>query len=484
MKVLALDLGGSGGKIFSGALRANKIKIKEVHRFENGPIRAAGRLYWDILGIYRNLLAGIAKAGRFQSLGVDSFCNDYGLLDESGVLYSQVTMYRDSRTRGMIEKIEKRIPPMDLYRATGCQRAPFNTLVHLAAHISGADSFQLKNASTLLFVPELLDYFLSGERAAEFTISSVSQCYNRGQGDWDDHILQPLGIPRRIFPRVIPPATVIGKAQKSVLSETGAGAFDVVAVCHHDTASAVMAVPSREKHFAYISSGTWSLMGTETCDMITTPQAFSYNFANEGGFAGTNRFLRNIMGLWILQECKRAFDAEGLGLSYAQLDVLAREAAPFRSLINPVDPIFFSPDNMIGKIRRKCEETGQPLPESPGEITRCIKESLALAYRSTLEKIEEVAGFTIPHVHILGGGAQSVLLNEFAASAMDRPVYAGPFEAAAIGNIAAQLIAAGELSDLFEARSLIRDSFPIEEYLPQDVAAWEDAYARFTALAG
>lgn len=484
MKALALDLGGSGGKIFSGVLRANKIKIKEVHRFENGPVRAAGRLYWDILGIYRHLLSGIAKAGRFQSLGVDAFCNDYGLLDSGGALYSQVVMYRDSRTQGMIEKIEKRIPSMDLYRATGCQRAPFNTLVHLAAHVSGADAFQLKNASTLLFVPDLLDYFLSGETAAEFTVSSVSQCYNRGQGDWDERILQPLGIPLKIFPKVVPPATVTGRAQKSVLSETGAGAFNVVAVCHHDTASAVMAVPSREKHFAYISSGTWSLMGTETREMITTPQAFAWNFANEGGFAGTNRFLKNIMGLWILQECKREFDAKGLGLSYAQLDALAQEAAPFRSLIDPNDPVFFSPDNMIGKIRQKCGETGQPLPESPGEITRCIKESLALAYRGTLEKIEEVAGFKIPYVHILGGGAQSVLLNRFAASAMGRPVYAGPFEAAAIGNIAAQFIAAGELSNLDEARGIIRDSFPIEEYLPKDAAAWEDAYARFSALAG
>jgi rhamnulokinase len=484
MKALALDLGGSGGKIFSGRLGSKKIKIEEIHRFENGPVRAADHLYWDILGIYRQLLFGLAKAGKFTSLGVDAFCNDYGLLDAGGALYSQVFMYRDSRTRGMIEKIEKRIPPMDLYRSTGCQRASFNTLVQLAAHVSGADRFQLKNASSLLFVPELLDYFLSGETAAEFTISSVSQCYNRMQGDWDEHILKPLGIPLKIFPKVVPPATVIGKAQKSVLAETGAGAFNVVAVCHHDTASAVMAVPSREPHFAYISSGTWSLMGTETREMITTPEAYAYNFANEGGFAGTNRFLKNIMGLWILQECKRQFDAEGLGLTYAQLDALAQKAAPFRSLINPNDPVFFSPDNMAQKIRQQCEKTCQPLPESPGEITRCIKESLALAYRSTLEKIEEVAGFLIPHVHILGGGAQSALLNRFAASAMGRPVYAGPIEAAAIGNIAAQFIAAGGLSGLSEARSLVRDSFPIKEYLPQDAAAWEDAYARFSALTG
>jgi sugar (pentulose or hexulose) kinase len=482
MKALALDLGGSGGKIFAGTLGSKKIKIEEIHRFSNGPVHAAGGLYWDVLGIWRELLTGIARAKKFSSLGIDAFCNDYGLLDANGLLYSQVFMYRDERTHGMIEKIEKRIPPMKLYRATGCQRAPFNTLVQLAAHASGADAFQLKNASRLLFVPELLDYFLSGESIAEFTISSVSQCYNRSHENWDEHILQPLGIPLGVFQKVVPPATVIGKARGDILSQTGADAFRVTTVCHHDTASAVMAVPSREKHFAYISSGTWSLMGIETNEMITTPQAFSHNFANEGGFANTNRFLKNIMGLWILQECKRQFDAEGLGLSYAELDAQAQEATPFRSLVNPNDPVFFRPGNMVGKIQDKCRNSGQPAPESPGEINRCIKESLALAYRSTLEQIEETANVSIPHVNILGGGAQSVLLNRFAASAMNRPVYAGPFEAAAIGNLCAQFIAAGKLTGLDEARSVILESFEIQEFEPQDAAAWDEAYQKFRTL--
>jgi rhamnulokinase len=482
MKALALDLGGSGGKIFLGSLTSKKMTIKEVHRFGNRPIHAAGRLYWDILGIWSNLLSGIAGAGKFDSLGIDAFCNDYGLLDESGVLYSQIYMYRDDRTRGMIEQIEKQIPPMELYRKTGCQRAPFNTLVQLAAHVSGSDSFQIKNASRLLFVPELLDYFLTGESAAEFTVSSVSQAYNRAEGDWDREILKRLGIPAGIFPKVVSPSTVIGRAQKSILAETGADVFDVATVCHHDTASAVMATPSLEKHFAYISSGTWSLMGTETKEMITTPEAFSYNFANEGGFGGTNRFLKNIMGLWILQECSRQFGALGTHLSYAELDTLAQEAASFRSLIDPNDPVFFAPGNMIGKIQQKCAENGQPKPETPGEITRCIKESLALAYRSTLEKIEAQTGYLLPRVHILGGGAQSALLNRFAASAMGRPVYAGPFEAAAAGNLAAQFIAGGELSGLDEARTVIRDSFEIKEYLPENTALWDDAYGRFTRI--
>ncbi len=482
MKALALDLGGSGGKIFVGNLSGRKITLKEVHRFANQPIDAAGRLYWDIMGIYMNLLEGIRKAGRFSSIGIDAFCNDYGLLDGSGALFSQIYMYRDPRTEGVIERIETIIPPHTLYQKTGCQRARFNTLVQLAAQAGGPDGFLLDNASTLLFVPELLDYFLSGEICAEFTISSVSQAYDRKQGNWDEHILQPLGIPVKIFPNVVPPATVIGKARKSILRSTGVGDFKVCTVCHHDTASAVMAVPSAQKHFAYISSGTWSLMGTETDEMITTSEAFDYNFANEGGFGGKNRFLKNIMGLWLLQECKRQFDSKGLNFDYAELDSLAGQSAPFRSLINPIDPVFFEPGEMVEKIRRQCLKTNQPAPETPGEINRCIKESLALAYRNTLEHIEHTAGYAIPHVHIIGGGAQSSLLNRFAASAMGRPVYAGPFEAAAIGNLCAQYIAAGELGDLAEARQIIRNSFEIKEFLPEDAAAWDDAYNRFLSI--
>lgn len=482
MKALALDLGGSGGKIFIGSLTNCKITLKEVHRFSNQPIDAAGRLYWDIMGIYTNLLEGIRKAGKFATLGIDSFCNDYGLLDESGALYSQVYMYRDPRTEGMIEKIEAIIPSYTLYKKTGCQRARFNTLVQLAAQVGGPDSFLLNNASTLLFVPELLDYFLSGEKCAEFTIASVSQAYNRIHGIWDEQILQPLGIPVKTFPHVIPPATVIGQAQKSILRNTGSGNFKICTVCHHDTASAVMAVPSAEKHFAYISSGTWSLMGTEMDEMITSSEAYDYNFANEGGFGGKNRFLKNIMGLWLLQECKRQFDSQGQNLDYAELDLLAGQSAPFRSLINPNDPVFFEPGDMVEKIRRQCMTTNQPLPETPGEITRCIKESLALAYRNTLEHIESATGNAISHVHIIGGGAQSTLLNRFAASAMGKPVFAGPFEAAAIGNLCAQFVAAGDLGGLSDVREIIRNSFAIQEFLPENAAEWDDAYGRFIRI--
>lgn len=482
MKALALDLGGSGGKIFLGSLNGHKLNLQEIHRFANQPVSAAGHLYWDIMGIYLHLLEGIRKAGDFGSIGVDAFCNDYGLLDEAGSLYSQVYMYRDPRTEGVPELIDHFIPPADLYRRTGCQRARFNTLVQLFRQISGPDAFLLRNASNLLFVPELLDYFLCGEIFAEYTIASVSQAFNRESGQWDGDILKALNIPQRIFPKVADPATQIGRAAKDVLAQTGSKGFTVTAVCHHDTASAVMAVPSTEEHFAYISSGTWSLMGTETAAPITTDSAFAYNFANEGGFGHTNRFLKNIMGLWLLQECVREFETAGVHLSYEELDAQSQQCKPFRSIINPDSPEYFQPGGMVQKIRSQCAQTGQPEPQTPAEINRCIKESLALAYRKTLEHIMQETGFTIPYVHVIGGGAQSMLLNQYAASAMGRPVYAGPVEAAAIGNICAQLISAGELGSLTDVRQIVRDSFPIREYLPQNTADWDEAYGRFVRL--
>ncbi len=484
MKALAMDLGGSGGKIFLGDFDGKRISMHEVHRFHNEPIEAAGHLYWEIMGIYANLLEGIRKAAPqgFDSLGVDAFCNDYGLLDAGGSLVSQVFMYRDFRTEGVPELIDKSIPPRILYQRTGCQRARFNTLVQLVAQMNGADRFLLENARTMLFVPDLLNYFLCGEKAAEYTIASVSQAYDRHNNLWDAGILRAFGIPLDIFPRVVPTAHRLGTSLIQIQEKTGADPFSVCTVGHHDTASAVAAVPSLEKHFAYISSGTWSLMGTETDKMITTDEAYAYNFANEGGVGMKNRFLKNIMGLWLIQECKRQYDAQGMTLSYAELDAEAEKAEPFRTLINPDDALFFEPGDMVGKIQQKCRQWSQPVPETPGQMNRCIKESLALAYRRTLEKIEAAAGFSIPCVHIIGGGAQSALLNRFAASAMNRPVLAGPVEAAAAGNLCAQFMAAGELGGLSDARRVVRDSFEILEFLPENTAAWDEAYGRFLQI--
>ncbi len=484
MKALAMDVGASGGKMYLGSFDGKRISMKEVHRFHNAPIEAAGHYYWDIMGIHANMLEGIHKAAEegFDSVGVDAFCNDYGLLDKDGRLFNQVYMYRDRRTEGVPEKMDRKIDPRELYARTGCQRARFNTLVHLAAQMEDSDRFLLENAETLLFVPDLLDYMLCGEKAVEFTVSSVSQAYNQPKQAWDEDILRRFNIPTKIFPKVLTPGRKLGPALKWVTDKTEAKPFTVCKVCHHDTASAVMAVPSINKHFAYISSGTWSLMGTETDGLILTDEAYKANFANEGGFAYKNRFLKNVMGLWLLQECKRQFDAAGLSASFAELDTLAEKETPFRSLINPDDGLFFEPGEMTEKIQRRCREHGEPVPETPGQINRCIKESLALAYRRTLENIERLAGYTVPAVHILGGGGQSILLNRFAASAMGRRVLAGPVEAAAAGNLCAQFIAAGEMADLAQARAAVLESFPITEYLPENPAAWEDAYGRFLKI--
>ena len=481
MKALAMDLGGSGGKVFLGNLHAGKLTVSEVHRFQNEPIEAAGHLYWDILQIYGNLLSGIRAAATegFASVGVDAFCNDFGLLDADGRLINQIYMYRDARTTGVPERMDSVIDPMALYRATGCQRARFNTLVQLVAQQNGADGFLLEQASHLLFVPDLLNYFLCGKKAAEFTIASVSQAFDRTTGAWDAALLKKLGIREDLFPGVIAPAVPLGGATRGICGATGADPFTVTSVCHHDTASAVMAVPAKEEPFVYISSGTWSLMGTETREMIVTEEAYRLNFANEGGFGGTNRLLKNIMGLWMVQECKRQLERSGIPRTYAALDLEAESAPAFRSLIDPNDTRFFEPGDMIGRIRQQCAENDEPVPETPGEIIRCVLESLAMTYRLTLGQIERLARIHVPSVHVVGGGAKSALLNRFAASAMERTVFAGPVEAAAAGNLAAQYIAAGAVDGLWEARRIISNSCIILEYLPEHPREWDIAYQRY-----
>jgi rhamnulokinase len=484
MKTLAMDIGGSGGKLLLGEYDGRRISLKEIHRFNNGPVRLGDGLYWDILMLKSQMMEGIRKAAGegFQSMGIESFCNDYSLLDVEGNLFSQVRMYRDKRTEGIPEKMDALMDPMELYRRTGNQRARFNTLVQMAAQKLGPQAKLFDMAERFLYVPDLLNHELCGSMSTEYTIASVSQAFDQNRREWDDEIISLFGLPRRIFPEVLPPATLLGQARRSILDATGAEPFNVVTVCEHDTASAVLAVPSLQKDFAYISSGTWSLMGTETGAIITAESAFRFNFANEGGFGYRNRFLKNIMGLWLIQEIKRELDAGGIQTSYEQMDAEAEHVPPLRSLIDPDDEIFYPAGDMAGRVRDYCARTGQPVPASPGELNRCVKESLALAYRRTLEKIEAETGKTIPCVHIIGGGAQSTLLNRFAASAMDRTVLAGPFEATALGNTTAQLAAAGEIKDIGEARQVIADSFKLQEFVPQDRQAWEDAYGRFLSL--
>jgi sugar (pentulose or hexulose) kinase len=481
MKALALDLGGSGGKIFLGAFDCGKIHLKEIHRFINEPIQADGHLTWDIHAIYSSLVDGLQKSAKegFSSFGVDSFSNDYGLLDNAGKLITNIYMYRDKRTIGILDEIDRSFDPNDLYRITGCQRARFNTLPQIVAQMNGYDRVAVESASILLFVPDLLNLFLCGEKSTEFTIASVSQLYNRLQNRWDDRIIGSFHIPKRILPEVNPPSVILASSKSDILHKTGCRKFSVCTVGQHDTSSAVAAVPTTDKNFVFISSGTWCLMGTETKEMITTNIAFHYNFANEGGVGGKNRFLKNIMGLWLIQECQRSFREMGESITYEKMDHAATLITPFRSIINPDDPVFFETGGMIEKIQEKCRQTQQPIPETPGEINRCIKESLALVYRRTLGQIEEITGRSYPQIHIIGGGAKSGLLNQLAASSMARSVLAGPIEAAAIGNLCAQFIAGGEVRDWAEARMIVQNSFPLKEYLPSQDPGWDEAYDRF-----
>ncbi|MHB8087826.1 MAG: rhamnulokinase [Anaerolineaceae bacterium] len=484
MKALALDLGASGGKIFSGGFDGKRLEIKEIHRFSNTPINVDGHLYWGFHTIFENLQVGMrmAAAEKFTSFAVDSYCNDYGLLDDAGHLLSPVHTYRDCRTEGVLEIMDGVFSPVDLYHRTGNQRARFNTLVQLAAQRRSNESALLDQAKRLLFVPDLINFLLCGNAAAEFTIASVSQLFNRQSADWDEDILRAFNLPRTLFPQVVETGIHLGTVKAEILAELGVTSFDIMTVGHHDTASAVAAIPAADEKFAYISSGTWSLMGVETDQMNTSDEAFNLNLANEGGVGGKNRLIKNIMGLWLLQECQRQFCENGLNLSIEDLDAMAQKETPFRSLIDPNDEIFFDPGGMIGKIQNWCQQTHQPVPENPGQITRCIKESLALCYRETLEMLEKVTQQKIASVHIIGGGAKSDLLNQFAASTMHIPVYAGPYEATAIGNLCTQFMARGELSNLAEIRSVVRSSFAVREYTPLDKSAWDDAYEKFINL--
>jgi rhamnulokinase len=484
MKSLALDLGASGGKFISGSFDGKKIRLKEIHRFNNEPEERDGHLFWNVPVIFSNLVEGLRRFSqdKIASFAVDSFCNDYGLLDAKGELISQVYMYRDRRTDGVQEWMNRIIPPEELFKRTGCQRARFNTLVQLAAQIKTSDPDLLNQARCLLFIPELLLFFLCGEKLAEYTIASVSQLYNRLEKRWDPKIIHSFGIPEEIFPNIIPSATKLGNAKADILKQTGMDPFTIYTVGHHDTASAVVAVPSLENHFAYISSGTWSLMGTETDDMITTAPAFQSNYANEGGVGGRNRFSKNVMGLWLIQEFQRDLKSLGISRTFEEMDAEAEKALPFRTIINPDEPIFFEPGNLIGKIQSNCRLWNQPKPETVGEITRCIKESLALAYRSNLTKLEEITGFNYPCVHIIGGGARSALLNRFTSYAIKRPVLAGPYEASAIGNLCTQFLASGEIEGLKEARRLVKTSFPICEYFPEKNMDWDKAYERYLLI--
>lgn len=485
--VLAMDFGASSGRGIVGRFDGERIITEEIHRFENRPVTLAGRFSWDLPALYSEILASLGKAcldGGVSTVGIDTWGVDYGYIDKNGHLLANPTHYRDNRTENIREEFFKIIPWEELYGITGIQDMSFNTIYQLYSDRCN-DSHIMDAADKMLFMPNLLSYLLTGIKATEYTIASTGAILDAKKRAIAAELLERIGVPTSLFAPIVNPSTILGSLSKDVRDITGAGAdIRVVNTASHDTASAVIAVPAVSDDFVYISSGTWSLFGTETREPIINEDSLKYCFTNEGGAEGTIRFLKNIAGLWLSQESRRQWRREGTTYSFDELAAMAKAAQPHRFIINPDDVRFTPPGNMPRRIADYCEETGQGRPETPGQIIRCIFDSLALRYRWSVERIDEIRGTKASSINIVGGGTKETDLCQFAADACGIPVYAGPTEATALGNIASQLIAAGEISDLREARAVIRASTPIKEYQPDMAAksAWDEAYGRFCQL--
>jgi rhamnulokinase len=482
----AVDLGASSGRVMLGHVDPGNIELVEVNRFANLPVRVAGSLHWDVLAIYRGVLDGLRAGGReagaLASVGIDSWAIDYGLLDSTGALLGNPFHYRDNRTDGVASDVLARVPAEQLYEITGLQLLPFSTLFQLAA-AHGTPT--LEAARTLLLIPDLISYWLTGEIGAEATNASTTQLYDARTGDWSGAVLDAMGIPRSLLPTLRQPGDPAGQLTAGVLTDTGlTGPIPVTAIGSHDTASAVVAVPADGDRFAYISCGTGSLVGLELEAPVLTEAARSANFTNEAGVDGTVRFLRNVMGLWLLQESLRTWNDHGLPADLETLLHAAAMAAPFGALIDPDDPHFLAPGDMPARIATYCEQTGQLPPQSQAQTVRCIVDSLALAYRATIESAQQLSGRSVETVHLVGGGVRNELLCQLTADACALPVLAGPVEAAALGNVLVQARAHGAISGgLAELRGVVRTSSRLISYQPRgDTAAWGRAAARFAAL--
>jgi len=475
VRLLATDVGAESGRTVVGSFDGERLSLHEVHRFPNRPVEVAGTLHWDVLRLYSDMLDGIRAAGRVSSVGVDTWGVDFGLLDRSGRLLGNPVHYRDRRTEGMLEEAFSRVPREEIYTRTGIQFLPINTLYQLLALVVAGEP-QLASADRLLTMPALLAYWLTGTAADEFTDATTTQCFDPRANAWAWDLVERLAIPSRIFGEVVPPGTGLGR----VRSGLGLGSIRVVAPGSHDTASAVAAVPFEPgRPAAYVSSGTWSLVGLEVERPVINEAALAANLTNEGGVAGTFRLLKNVMGLWLLQECRRAWADSGSDLSYEDLIRRAEAARPFAALIDPDDDRLLRPGDMPARIAALSAENGQTLPAEPGVIARCVFESLALKYRWTIEQLEHVTGLEVGVIHVVGGGALNRLLCQMVADACGRRVVAGPVEATAAGNLLVQAMALGVLGSLREGRELVRRSLAIDTYEPVSTEGWEDAWRRF-----
>jgi rhamnulokinase len=483
--MVAIDLGAQSGRVVVGRLEDERFSCAEVHRFANVPVLAGGTLHWDALRLYEEILDGIGAAAsessEIDSVGVDTWGVDFALVDRAGRLIGNPVHHRDRRTEDVMERVFARVTARELYDRTGIQLMSINTIFQLFAMTEAGDR-ALEVAHRLLFMPDLFHFWLSGVASCELTNATTSQCYDPRAQSWATDILVRLGLPPEVFRETVAPSSVLGPLRQEVADRTRLRSAVVVAPATHDTGSAVAAVPLRNPNSVYISAGSWSLVGMELAAPLITDETFAANLTNEGGVGGTVRLLRNVDGLWLLHECRKAWKADGHAWEFQELQRMAERAPPLRSFVEPNDPRFLAPGDLPDRIRGYCAETGQDVPNDAGAVVRCVLESLALKHREAVELLARATGLTPPEIHIVGGGALNTLLCQWTADAAALPVLAGPAEATAIGNLAVQAMALGELGSLDEARQAIRASFEPSVYEPSRSSEWLEAAARFDQI--
>lgn len=480
-RVLAFDFGASSGRAIIGCFDGDKITLEEVHRFSNDPVSVGGTVYWDVLRLFYEIKQGIIKAkiaGGFDSIGIDTWGVDFGLIDSEGKLMENPVHYRDTRTVGLVDEAFKTMPKEKLYGITGIQFMELNTLFQLIS-LKKYRPWMLERADKMLFMPDLFGYMLTGKMCAEYSIASTSQLIDLDKRTWSKEILDAFGIKESVFAPLVQPGTVLGELSKEVCEECGVDPVPVISVCGHDTQSAITSVPCEDGDFAFLSSGTWSLFGTELDKPIVNETSMNINITNEGGFDGSTGFLKNIIGLWLIQESRRQWKREGKEYSYADLEKLALAAEPFKCFIDPDAPEFVPHGNIPERVREFCRKTGQYVPETVGEIMRCIYESLAMKYRLTFEKLRECTERDYPVIHVIGGGTKDGLLCQMTANSCDRTVKAGPIEATVMGNVAVQLMSDGSVKNIGQARKIVADSSELKTFEPKDTDKWAGAYEDF-----
>lgn len=483
-KVLAFDFGASSGRAILGTFDGEKITLEEIHRFSNDPVKVGHTFYWDVLRLFHEIKQGILKAkqyGEIDSIGIDTWGVDFGLIDEKGYLLENPVHYRDERNVGMIDEARKHMSRTEMYDRTGIQFMEFNTLFQLLSLRLNRPEL-LERADKLLFMPDLFAYMLTDKKVSEYSIATTSQMVNIDTQDWDYELLRAMKIPTHILCDIVPSGTKMGYLRRSLRAELGLERIPVISVCGHDTQSAITAIPSESKDFAFISSGTWSLFGTELDEPVVNEKARKLNVTNEGGYNYTTAFLKNICGLWLIQESRRQWMREGKEYSYAQLEQEALKAEPFKCFIDPDAPDFVAMGDMPERVREFCRKTNQYVPETVGEVMRCIYESLAMKYKYVLAGIEDCVGKKYDRIHVMGGGTKDTFLCALTASSCNRTVYAGPIEATVLGNVAVQLMASGDIKDIAEARKIIAKGENLKVYEPVDAEKWEEAYKEFVKI--